>query len=289
MKTRLLVFILSVIFSIASQAEQRIISAGGAITELIYALGVEKQLVAVDTSSVYPDSVKRVPKVGYHRSLSLEGTLSLKPTLLLGSAEMGPPNVVQQLRGLGVNVQQLPTAITVQALTERITKVAALVGEEEKGKVLLQTLNANQHQLIKQVESVKKPLKALFLVQHSGRSPMVAGSNTSANTLMQLAGLINPALESIQGYRQLSSESLVDMQPEVIIVPDHMVKKASDLEKLLALLPGLKETPAGKANRIITVDSSLLVGGLGPRIVTAAQKLAVEVYPELQATVSKTN
>ncbi|WP_163835801.1 heme/hemin ABC transporter substrate-binding protein [Spartinivicinus ruber] len=285
MKAKLTALILGIVFSTLSQAQQRIISAGGAMTELIYALDVQDDLIAVDTSSVYPKLANQLPKIGYHRSLSLEGVLSLKPTLLLGSEEMGPPNVIQQLQKLKVNVQQLPTAVTVEALKERIARVARLVGKDAQGQVLLAEINVSQQQLSEQLKAVEKPRKAVFLVQHSGRSPMVAGTDTSANTLMELAGLLNPAAKSIKGYRQLTSESLIVMAPEVIIVPDHMLKNNSSLEKLLALQPGLKETPAAKNNRIITVDSSLLVGGIGLRILAAAQKLAGEAYPELHSAI----
>ncbi|MDE1463172.1 heme/hemin ABC transporter substrate-binding protein [Spartinivicinus poritis] len=284
---KLTALILGIILSTLSQAQQRIISAGGAMTELLYALGVGKQLVAVDTSSIYPESASKLPKIGYHRSLSLEGIISLQPTLLLGSAEMGPPNVIQQLQSLKINVQQLPTAVTMTALEKRISKVAKLVGQGSQGQALLAAIRANQQQLAKQLKAVKKPLKGVFLVQPGGRSPMVAGTGTSANTLMALAGILNPAATSVKGYRQLTSESLIAMAPEVIIVPDHMFKNSSSLDKLITQQPGLKQTPAAKNNRVITVDSSLLVGGIGPRIVQAAQKLAAEAYPELHSAIVK--
>ncbi|MCX4026334.1 ABC transporter substrate-binding protein [Endozoicomonas sp. SM1973] len=287
MKAKLSALILGVVLSTLLQAQQRIISAGGAMTELLYALGVGGQLVAVDTSSIYPESASKLPKIGYHRSLSLEGVISLKPTLLLGSAEMGPPNVIQQLQSLNINVQQLPTAVTITALEKRITEVAKLVSKEPQGQALLAGIRANQQQLAKQLKAVKKPLKGVFLVQPGGRSPMVAGTGTSANTLMALAGILNPAATSVKGYRQLASESLIAMAPEVIIVPDHMFKNSSSLATLIAQQPGLIQTPAAKNNRVITVDSSLLVGGVGPRVVEAAQKLAAEAYPDLHSAIVK--
>jgi len=68
--------------------ELRIISIGGAVTETIFALGQETKIVGTDTSSVFPEAATRLPQVGYQRTLSAEGVLSLKPNLVLATAEV---------------------------------------------------------------------------------------------------------------------------------------------------------------------------------------------------------
>jgi iron complex transport system substrate-binding protein len=78
--------------SLPASAQERIVSIGPATTELILALGGEQSLVATDISSIEP---KNLPRVGYHRALSAEGILSLAPTRLIGSDEMGPPPALE--------------------------------------------------------------------------------------------------------------------------------------------------------------------------------------------------
>ena len=53
-------------------AEPRLVTLGGSITEIVYALGAGDRIVAVDTTSVYPESVLSLPKIGYMRALSSE-------------------------------------------------------------------------------------------------------------------------------------------------------------------------------------------------------------------------
>ena len=72
----------------------RIVVAGGAITEILFFLNESKNIVAVDTTSNYPEDAKNYPSIGYVRALSAEGVLSLNPTLIIGENDMGPENVL---------------------------------------------------------------------------------------------------------------------------------------------------------------------------------------------------
>src|SRR5690554_3112505 len=81
----------------AEPAVQRVISAGGSISEWLVAVGGEAHLVGVDTTSLHPARLQDLPSVGYQRQLAAEGVLTLQPQLLIGSAEMGPPPVLEQL------------------------------------------------------------------------------------------------------------------------------------------------------------------------------------------------
>ena len=80
----------------AADPARRIVSVGGALTETLYALGAMADLVGVDTTSLYPEAARRLPSVGYARSLSAEGVLSLRPTLIVASEDAGPPAVLRQ-------------------------------------------------------------------------------------------------------------------------------------------------------------------------------------------------
>src|SRR5471030_209505 len=84
---------------------QRWVSAGGALSEWVSTLGGESKLVGVDTTTQHPDSLKALPSIGYQRQLSAEGILSLRPQMLIGTEEMGPPPVLSQIRSAGVQVE----------------------------------------------------------------------------------------------------------------------------------------------------------------------------------------
>ena len=87
----------------AAELPQRWVSSGGSLSEWVVRLGGEGRLVGVDTTSLHPQSLRQLPSVGYQRALSAEGVLSLRPDILIGSEEMGPPPVVAQIAKVEFN------------------------------------------------------------------------------------------------------------------------------------------------------------------------------------------
>ena len=86
----------------------RLVTVSGAITEIVYLLGAEAQLVGTDTTSLFPVAAQKTAKVGYMRQLSAEGLLSLKPDAIIATTEAGPPVVLDQIRSAGVKVELIP-------------------------------------------------------------------------------------------------------------------------------------------------------------------------------------
>src|SRR5262245_56941631 len=103
---------------------QRIVPLNGDLAEIVFALGLGAEVVGVDTSATYPAEAAAKPKIGYQRQLAAEGILSLKPTIALGTAEAGPPEVIDQIRQAGVRVEIMETPTSVGAIPKRIQDVA---------------------------------------------------------------------------------------------------------------------------------------------------------------------
>lgn len=113
----------------ALELPQRWVSAGGALSEWVSALGGESKLVGVDTTSQHPDSLKALPSIGYQRQLSAEGLLSLRPQMLIGTEEMGPPPVLSQIRSAGVQVELFsaqPDLLALQGNLQHLASCSAL-------------------------------------------------------------------------------------------------------------------------------------------------------------------
>ncbi|RYZ54654.1 MAG: hemin ABC transporter substrate-binding protein, partial [Sphingobacteriales bacterium] len=83
----------------------RIVSISGTTTEILCALGMEKNIVGVDVTSTYPESVQKLPKVGHNRNMSAEAIIALKPTLVVGVTENVSPQLIEQLRAANIKVQ----------------------------------------------------------------------------------------------------------------------------------------------------------------------------------------
>ncbi|KDN29046.1 hemin receptor [Vibrio fortis] len=259
--------------------QQRIISAGSAVTELVLALGAEDQLVAIDVTSRFPQSDK-LPKIGYHRNLSAEGLIALQPTTLIGSDEMGPDTAISQLKSAGVDVEIVNTEASVEGLLKRIDQIAEITHTEENSKAVKESVNKKIAALEANQVPQNEAKKVLFLLLHEGRPANVAGSETSPNAIIELAGGINPAAESLTSYKPLSMESMVEMQPDVILVSGRSYQKMGGADAILKSLPMLAATPAGMNKQIITVNGSALVGGLGLASLAEAKRLNARIYPQ---------
>lgn len=268
---QLLTSLFLVLFSTNGWTEQRVISAGSAVTELILALNGQDQLVAVDVTSSNPQTAD-LPQIGYHRQLSAEGLLALNPSQLIGSQEMGPESTLRQLRTAGVNVNIINSDPTADGLLTRIDQVAHLIHRQREAEALKQQVTLDLQQLSEH-KNLSSQAKVLFLLLHEGRAANVAGANTIPDTLITLAGATNPASPLISSYKPLSMEALIEMQPDVILVSGRSFEQLGGAGAVLNAVPALKATPAGINQRIITIDGHAIVGGVGLKTLQEALRL----------------
>ncbi|MCY9844058.1 ABC transporter substrate-binding protein [Vibrio caribbeanicus] len=256
-----LTFLLLGFYVPVSTANEGIISAGSSITELIVALGQEKKLVAIDQTSQISNP-GALPSIGYHRRLSAEGMLALNADQLIGSNELGPATTLNQLRAAGMKVEVVNTEPTAEGLLERIDQIAKLTNATQNAKPLKKQVTDKINQL-KQSHSQIPKKKILFLLIHQGRPANVAGANTTPNAIIELAGGINPAAASIESYKPISTEAMVEMQPDIILISGRNSQEMGGADYVLKKMPLLAATPAGKNKQFIVIDGHALVGGLG--------------------------
>ncbi|WP_426206731.1 heme/hemin ABC transporter substrate-binding protein [Pseudomonas sp. TWP3-1] len=264
----------------AADLPQRWVSAGGALSEWVSALGGEAKLVGVDTTSQHPDSLKALPSIGYQRSLSAEGILSLRPQILIGTEEMGPPPVISQVRAAGVRVELFSAQPDFPTLQKNVTHLGQLLGAEPQAAQLLQSyqqqLDAQTSRVIAAQVKAKAP-GVLLLLGHAGGKPLIAGKDTAADWLLQQAGGHNLATHT--GYKPFSVESLASLDPEVLVVSDRALTGDAAKAALFKENPILNSSRAAKSGRVLELDPTLLVGGLGPRLPAALKSLSDAFYP----------
>ncbi|MFD2178135.1 heme/hemin ABC transporter substrate-binding protein [Veronia pacifica] len=268
MKTKALQFIKGIALagsllttSTAIAEPLRIISAGSGVTELIYALGAQDKLVAVDLTSRSYIEGDNIPQVGYHRQLSSEGLLALSPTHLIGSEAMGPNSTLDILKASGVTVSTLPEGHTLKEFNQRIDSLAALTNKQEKAELIKAEVSSRMKALTKEKPS-NQP-NVLFMMMAGERATHVAGDKTTINTVIDLAGGNNPAAASIDSYKALSYEAIVDMGPEYILISERTWREMNNAEAVLNAYPLLRATPAGMKGRILPVPTEAILGGFG--------------------------
>ena len=236
----------------------RIVSLGGGVTETLFAMGLGDQIVAVDVSSIHPKAALEKPKVGYLRATSAEGIASMRPTQVIASEAIGPPSVRAQLKAVGIPLSLVPEVTDIQAAIDRIKKLGTLVDRKEKASEIIKHI---QSALAKPVDQSKKP-RILFLFSHGGGRLMVAGLKTGANTMINAAGGDN-AVTMYEGYRPLTSESVVMAKPDIILLTERSLSAIQGQSELWKI-PSLSLTPAGKNKRLIIMEDLKLLG-FGPR------------------------
>jgi iron complex transport system substrate-binding protein len=250
--------------SLDAAEPQRVVTLGGSLTEIVYALDAQAALVGVDQSSSYPSAAQQLPQVGYYRNFSVEGVVGLKPTLILASDQAGPPDAFQKLQQLGPHVVVLPSATTIEALEQRIRGIAGELSATERGETLIAKIRASLN--------VIKPKKAPRALMLMGRDSHLqgAGKGTAADAMLTLAGAEN-VLAAQQGYKPISPEALVALAPDIIVTTTMTVDSVGGRDKLLAS-PGIALMPAAKQGLIVVMDDLLLLG-FGPRLPQALSEL----------------
>lgn len=261
---------------LAAQSDDRIVSIGGSVTEIIYALGEQDRLVARDTTSVYPDAATALPDVGYIRALAAEGVLSVQPSLIITEDGAGPPETVEILQAAAIPMVTIPDAYTEAGIIAKIIAVGAALGVPDKAQVLADK-TAAELAIVREAiaASTQAPKSVLFVLSTRGGRITASGTHTAADGIIAMAGAKN-ALTSFEGYKQVTAEAIAAAAPDVILMMDRRGGHSSTMEELFAL-PALVTTPAAKARALVRMDGLLLVG-FGARTPQAVRQLNSAIY-----------
>lgn len=264
-------------FAFAAADAADVISLGGDVTEIVYALGQGRRLIARDSTSTYPDAVNDLPDVGYLRQLSAEGVLSFAPSLIVSAEGAGPPEVVDILRAASVDFIEVPSGYDAEAIAQKIRVVGAALQvtdlaenlvEQTQTEIDLAVANASR------AEGVRK--RVLFVLSTQGGRILASGTGTGADGIIQMSGALN-AISEFEGYKPLTDEAAAAAAPDVILMMDREGNHASTDEELFTM-PALSATPAAETKSVVRMNSLLLLG-FGPRTAKAVTALNQALYP----------
>jgi iron complex transport system substrate-binding protein len=263
---------------IAINDATRMVSIGGAITEIHYALGLDSRLVGVDTTSLYPPAALREkPNVGYMRQISAEGVLGLNPTLILAVQGSGPRETMDIIEAAKVPLVLVPETFSEQGLLEKIRLVGHAMGVDARAECLSTAVAADLAQLRELRARVTKPVRVMFVMSLLNGRAMVAGRKTAADEIIQLAGAAN-AVSDYEGYKSIGDEAIVAAKPDVVL----SIERGADTLQANAIYahPAFALTPAARNKAFVSMDGLYLLG-FGPRTAAAARDLSQRLYPEL--------
>ena len=253
----------------------------GDLTETVFALGAGHIVVGRDATSIYPPEAELLPNLGFDQELSAEGVLSLEPTIVIGSPSAGPPEVLEQIRSAGVEVLIVPDLYTFEAPAMKIRAIGAALGLEQRAEELVADVEARIDAVFREVaeryaETQRRP-SVLFLYVRRNAPQLVAGEDSPAASMIEAAGGTDAGTQAgIYGFAPLTPEAIVAADPEALLVMQRAIDSIGGIDGLLEV-PGVAETRAGRARRVIAMDDLYLLG-FGPRLPEALRDLAAEIH-----------
>ena len=247
----------------------RVLSIGGAVTEIVYALEMEHRLIGRDTTSNFPPEVTELPDVGYMRALSPEGVLAIAPDLIIAVEGAGPPETIDVLNDAGIAFVTIPEGFDGAALRTKVEAVAQALGVTDRGAILADQIDG-ELQAASDIIGPDAPRVLFILSMQSGRV-MASGSGTAADAIITMAGGQN-AFTAFEGYLPVTDEAVLAAAPDVILMMDRMGDPAMEDSDLFAH-PALSTTPAAQQGQVIRMNGLFLLG-FGPRTPQAVTDLA---------------
>lgn len=259
----------------------RIVAIGGAVTEILYALGHDKEIVGVDTTSLYPpQAMKAKANVGYMRQLSAEGVLGLNPSVVIAIAGSGPKETMNVLEAAKVPLVIVPDSYSEEGIIEKINVIAKVTGATDRAKCLI----ARVHDDIAALATLRAGIgerkkRVLFVLSFVNGRAMASGTGTAADGIIKLAGAIN-VIGDYEGYKQLTDEAVIAAKPDVILSIQRGGPGVLDAATVFAQ-PAFAVTPAAAKKSFVAMEGLYLLG-FGPRTASAARDLAATLYPDLK-------
>ena len=243
----------------------RVVPLVAGIAEVVLALGLGDLMVAREAGATLPE-LAELPVVTDGHAVVSEAVLALRPTLVLVDATTGPAEAVEQLRASGVPVVAVPEAWTLADVAPRIRAVAAALGVAEAGERLVARTEAELDAAVGLLPASDPPLRVAFLyLRGSAGIQLLGGPGSGADALAERLGAVDAgvAIGLDRAYTPITSEALIAARPDVIVVMRSGLASVGGVDGLVTL-PGVAQTPAGRARRVVAVDDALLLS-FGPR------------------------
>jgi iron complex transport system substrate-binding protein len=268
-------------------AGPRVVGVSKQINEFLYEINAESVLVARDLTSIYPSRIKSLPSVGYHRALSAEGIISMKPTMLLTDGNLGPDAVVEQVRKVGIPVVVMAPGSSLDSAQALMAHLGERFQHVPQADSVLEAWRAGMRDALADSIRWAGATRPRVLVMHFGQinnSYLALKRGSAADQIVQWAGGVN-AVDSVGGMLRLTPELIARAAPDVIIATDVGFDRMGTAEKF-GSLPGVALTPAAKAGRIYRVDETEVMY-FGPRTPASIRKLAGWLHPPTSASTQR--
>jgi len=259
----------------------RIVSLSGDLTEILFALGEGHRVVGIDVTTTHPDEATSLPVIGFGQMLAAEPVLALQPTVVLANGLTAPPEAIEQIRGAGVPVVVLATGGSFDAVGHKIRTIARIVGAPDGGEALAGAVEAEIEAATSLASQADSTPRVAFIYTRGPQLLLLFGTGAGTNPMIEGANAVDVGAEmGIFGAVPVSAEGLIAAAPDVIVLPEAGLVALGGVEALLAVIPGVAQTPAGRNGAFLAYDEAYFFN-LGPRVGAALMEFVLDLHPEL--------
>jgi iron complex transport system substrate-binding protein len=252
---------------------KRIVSLAPNITEILFSLGLDEEIVGVSIHCNFPEKAKTKVRVGSYISLDFEKITSLKPDLIIATGAGNTREMVDRLEKLGFQTYTIYPK-NFNDILKSIGHIGEVVNREKEARGIIEGLRKRSQRVIELTKGLSRP-KVFIQI---GDAPIVTvGKGSFADDLIRLAGGENIAGKEKEVYPRFGMEEILKRSPEVIVISSMNPK--GDYQKILEEWNRWKIIPAVKNGRIHLIDSDLL-DRPSPRIIDGLEELARVLHPE---------
>lgn len=247
---------------------QRIVSLVPAVTEILFALGLEDRIAGVTSFCNYPPEARTKPKIGEYSSPSLEVMATIQPDLVFMSADASSPEFLNRLEALGVAVYVVYPR-SVSETVELIRNMGRLLQQQ----VVAEPLALELEQAVECARHLTTSLPRVRVLCTVMSQPLVvAGRNTLLDDLVNIAGGGNVVPAGLNRYPTWSIESVLAANPDVILTSPHPGQV--DPSAFFRRWPELK---AVQSERLVTINADWIQRP-GPRLVLGLKALTKALH-----------
>ncbi len=257
----------------------RIIPLNGDIAEVISSLGLKQNVVAADISATIPADYQKLPSIGYQRTLSAEGIISMRPSVIIGNEQAGPPEVIEQIKSIGIPVVLFKSATTLEGVAPKIKQIASALGVPNRGEELARATQKDIDDAVAKAAKAQGKPNVMFLYLRGANVQVIMGEGSGADSLIKAAGGKDSGVDAgIKGTKPITPESLVAAKPDVLLVLTAGLTSVGGVDGLLKI-PGVAQTPAGQKRKVIDMDDQYLLG-FNSQVGKALMDLVNKMHPE---------
>jgi len=252
----------------------RYISLAPSATEILFALGLDEEIVGVSSYCNYPQGIRNKESVGNFSNPNIEKIISLKPDYIFCTGLEQAP-VVTELKTLKLNVY-VSDPSNIKELFDSIREIGKITDRTHQAESLIKGMQEEIAETTNKIKSVPLDKRQKVFVEIWHDPLTTAGKGSFIDEVVSLSGGINIAHNTRRPYSIFSAEGVIKQNPDAIII---LYMDKTNSYKLIKERLGWESVSAVKNNRVYNDINPDILLRPGPRVVTGIKEVQKRLYP----------